>query len=165
MILNKMSGIGLFLLGTSILFSCNGGGDGDSNGSGTGKLALEHADSPTEKYQAVYIVVDRIHIKSNLASTDGKSSWKIVENPQETYIPLNLVNGMTAVLEEEELVPERYNQILSMLGKTPESKNKIFGDPDPYTCYLKFSDGDRDTVTIKALKVPNSYHTEVKLVH
>ena len=163
--LNKMSGIGLFLLGTSFIFSCNGGGGGDFNESGTGKLALELADSPTEKYQAVYIIVDRINIKNNLASIDDKSSWKFVENPQEKYIPLNLVNGMAAVLGEVELVPQRYNHILQMLGKTSESKNKIFGDPDPYTCYLILNDSDRDTVTIKALKVPNDYHTEVKLFY
>ena len=132
---------------------------------GTGTLSLGLADSSTDKYQAVYITVDEVHVKSNSASSDDNKGWNLAASPKKTYNLLNLVNGVTAILGEEELAAGRYNQIRLKLGKTPESRNNIFGDPHPYACYVIFNDGDEDTATIKPLKVPSGYQTGVKLVH
>ena len=161
----KTIGMGLLLMGTFFLFACNDGGSGSSDGTGTGTLALELADSSTDKYQAVYITVDEVHVKSNSASSDDNKGWNLAASPKKTYNLLNLVNGVTAILGEEELAAGRYNQIRLKLGKKPESKNNIFGDPHPYACYVIFNDGDEETATIKPLKVPSGYQSGVKLVH
>ena len=161
----KTFGIGIYLLGTLFLFGCDGGSSGGGSSDGTGTLALELADSATDKYQAVYITVDEIHVKSNSASIDDKKGWKLVASPKKTYNLLNLVNGVTAVLGEQELQAGRYNQIRLNLGKTPESKNNIFGEPHPYACYVILNDGDEETATIKSLKVPSGYQSGFKLVH
>ncbi len=160
----KSLGIFALLLSSIILIACSGGG-GSSDGTGTGTLALDLADSSTDKYQAVYITVEEVHVKSNNVSSNNNKSWIKVASPKKTYNLLNLVNGVTAVLGEEELVAGRYNQIRLKLGKTPESKNNIFGDPHPYACYVILNDGDRETATIIPLKVPSGYQAGIKLVH
>lgn len=160
----KIFGMGMVLLGTFFLFACDNGG-GSSDATATGTLALELADSSTDRYQAVYITVDEVHVKRTNDSSDDNNGWINVASPQKTYNLLNLVNGVTAVLGEEELVAGHYNQIRLMLGRTPESTNNIFGNPHPYACYVIMNDGDENTATIKQLKVPSGYQTGVKLVH
>ena len=155
--------MGLLLLGTFFLFACNDGGSDSSVGTGT--LALELADSATDKYQAVYITVDEVHVKNNSDSQDDDKGWKLVASPKKTYNLLNLINGVTAILGENELAAAHYNQIRLKLGKIPESKNNIFGDPHPHACYVIFNDGDEETATIKQLKVPSGYQSGIKLVH
>jgi hypothetical protein len=162
----KILGMGIFLMGTLFLFACDGGGgDGGSGSAGTGTLSLGMADSATDKYQAVYITVDEVHVKSNSASVNDNKGWQLVARPKKTYNLLNLVNGVTAVLGEAELLAGHYNQIRLKLGKTPESKNNIFGEPHPYACYVIFNDGDEKTATILPLKVPSGYQSGYKLVH
>jgi len=80
----KTIGIGLLLMGTFFLFACNDGGSGSSDGTGTGTLALELADSSTDKYQAVYITVDEVHVKSNSASSDDNKGWNLAASPKKT---------------------------------------------------------------------------------
>lgn len=159
----KTIGMGLLLLGVFFLFACNEGGSGSSDGTGT--LSVGLADSATDQYQAVYITVDEVYVKSNSASPNDDKGWKLVASPKETYNLLNLINGVTAILGESELDAAHYNQVRLKLGKTPESKNNIFGNPHPYSCYVIFNDGDADTATIKELKVPSGYQSGIKLVH
>ena len=159
----KTFGIGLTLMGSMILFACGGGGGGSSDGTtGTGTLSLGLTDSSTDKYQAVYVTVDEVQVKSNAVSTKQNENWQPVASPMRTYNLLNLVNGVTEILGEKELVAGHYNQIRLILGDTPESKNNILGHPHPYANYLILNDLSD---TVKSLKVPSGFQTGIKLVH
>jgi hypothetical protein len=159
----KTFGIGLLLMGSIVLFACGGGGGGSSDGAtGTGTLSVGLTDSSTDKYQAVYVTVDEVQVKSNDVATKQNESWQPVATPMKTYNLLNLVNGVTEILGVNELVAGRYNQIRLILGVTPESKNNILGDPHPYANYLILNDSSD---TVKPLKVPSGFKTGIKLVH
>ena len=159
----KTFGICLLLMGSIILFACGGGGGGSSDGAtGTGTLSVGLTDSSTDKYQAVYVTVDEVQVKSNDVSTKQNENWEPVANPKKTYNLLNLVNGVTEILGEKELLAGHYNQIRLILGETPESKNNILGDAHPYANYLILNDSSD---TVKPLKVPSGFKTGIKLVH
>ena len=161
--LMKTFGMGLLFMGSMALFACGGGGGGSSDGAtGTGTLSLGLTDSSTDKYQAVYVTVDEVQVKSNDVSTKQDDNWQPVASPMRTYNLLNLVNGVTEILGEKELVAGHYNQIRLILGETPESKNNILGHAHPYANYLILNDLSD---TVKSLKVPSGFQTGIKLVH
>ena len=158
----KTLGIGLLFMGSMVLYACGGGGGSSDGVTGVGMLSVELADSSTDKYQAVYVTVDEVQVKSNDVSTKQNENWQPVANPKKTYNLLNLVNGVTEILGEKELLAGHYNQIRMILGDTPESKNNILGVPHPYANYLILNDVSN---TVKYLKVPSGFQTGIKLVH
>jgi hypothetical protein len=162
--LMKTFGMGILFMGSMALLACGGGGGGGSSdgATGTGTLSLGLTDSSTDKYQAVYVTVDEVQVKSNDVSTKQDDNWQPVASPMRTYNLLNLVNGVTEILGEKELVAGHYNQIRLILGETPESKNNILGHAHPYANYLILNDLSD---TVKSLKVPSGFQTGIKLVH
>jgi hypothetical protein len=154
----KRSGIIAFLLITTFLFACDGGGGGSDGGTGT--LSVSLTDSSCGSYAAIYVTIDEVQVNKNNSLANGNSGWRTVATPMKTYNLLKLINGVTEVLGDNELEAGSYNQIRLIIGKTPESENNIKGEPHPYANYVVFEDGLEEP-----LKIPSGYNTGIKLVH
>jgi hypothetical protein len=156
----KQTGFIVFLLTTTFLIACSGGGNGSDGRTaieGTGTLSVALTDSSCGSYVAIYVTIDEVQVNM---STNGNSGWQTVATPMKTYNLLKLINGVTEVLGEHELVAGVYKQIRLIIGKTAESENNINGEPHPYANYVAFDDD-----SYQPLKIPSGYNTGIKLVH
>lgn len=136
------------------------GGGSSSDGGGTGTISVGLTDSSTSKYLAIYVTIDEVQVNKKNSSSNGNSGWKTVATPMKTYNLLELVNGVTEILGEDELEAGTYQQIRMIIGKTAESENNINGEPHPDANYVVLNDG-----SYVHLKIPSGYQTGVKLVH
>ena len=151
------------LIFVGLLAGCGGdGGGGGSSSTGTGTLSLSLTDSSTVKYSAIYITIDEVQVNRKDSSSNGNSGWTTVATPEQTYNLLKLVNGLTAVLGDSELVAGTYRQIRLIIGRNAESENNILGVPHPFANYVILNDGSD---TIEELKIPSGFQTGIKLVH
>lgn len=148
-------GILVFLIATTFLFACSGGG-GSSDG-GTGTLSIALTDSSCGSYEAIYVTIEEVQVNQ---SENGNSGWRTVATPMKTYNLLKLINGVTEVLGDDELPAGVYHQIRLIIGKIAESENNINGVPHPYANYVVFDDGSEEP-----LKIPSGFNTGIKLVH
>ena len=146
----------LFLAALMTLTLASCGGSGSSSGSssnGDGTLSLELTDSTTQDYRAVYVTIDRVDVHR----ADG--NWEIVANPQATYNLLELVNGVTSPLGEDQLPAGNYTQMRLIIGPTPDSGTNLNDNFHPYANYLLMADN-----SINELKIPSGPQTGIKLV-
>ena len=144
----------LAILMTLVLASCGGGGSGSSGSSGDGTLSLALTDSTTQDYRAVYVTIDRVDVHR----TDG--NWEVVATPEATYNLLELVNGVTVVLGQDQLPAGDYTQMRLMIGDTPDDGKNIVGENHPHANYLLIGDSLDD----QPLKIPSGPQTGIKLV-
>ncbi|MGV7223206.1 MAG: DUF4382 domain-containing protein [Nitrospinales bacterium] len=156
--LRRFGILSLFIT-TVFLFACDGGGS-SSSGDGTGTLAVSLTDSSCSTYKAIYVTIDEVQVNKNDASTSGNSGWETVATPTKTYNLYSLVNGVTEVLGQEDLLEGTYKQIRLIIGTQAESEDNINGDPHPDANYVLFNDD-----TYESLKIPSGFKTGVKLVH
>jgi len=145
--------LSLVALITLTLASCGGGGGSGSSGDGTLKLYL--TDNATQDYRAVYVTIDRVDVHR----ADG--NWEVVANPQTTYNLLELVNGVTVVLGEDQLPAGDYTQMRLMIGNTPDDGENIAGDTHQHANYLLSGD-NLDVEPFK--KIPSGQKTGIKIV-
>ncbi len=146
--------LSLAALMTLTLASCGGSGGSGSSSSGDGTLSLSLTDSTTQDYRAVYVTIDRVDVHR----ADG--NWEVVANPQATYNLLELVNGVTVVLGEDQLPAGDYTQMRLIIGDTPDDGQNIAGNAHPHANYLLIG----DTLDDEPLKIPSGPQTGIKLV-
>jgi hypothetical protein len=87
-------------------------------------FAVQLHDSSAD-FQEVNIHVKRIEVRQ---SKSGEAGWEVIEEPDETYNLLELVNGNTALLGKKEIEPARYTQVRLMLGED----NSVVRDGQSY---------------------------------
>ncbi len=85
-----------------------------SDGSGTMEVILH--DNPGD-YEELWIDVQRVEVNNQ---EDEESGWVVINEPQERYNLLELVNGAQEVLGEAELEEGTYRQIRLILGDDNE---------------------------------------------
>lgn len=146
--------LSLIALMTLTLASCGGSGSGSSS-AGDGTLRLYMTDSATEDYRAIYVTIDRVDVHR----ADG--NWEVVATPQATYNLLELVNGVTVVLGEDQLPSGNYTQMRLIIGDTPDDGLNIAGNThDGKPNYLLVG----DNLDVESLKIPSGPQTGIKLV-
>jgi len=118
----------------SVLFT--GCGTGSDTGAGT--MTVEMTDAPIDSADAVNVFIERVEVQSQ----DG-SGWITLNEPQQEYNLLELVNGATAVIGSSELEEGTYNQIRLVLSRDGHS---VVVDGNEYS-----------------MKVPSGAQTGVKL--
>lgn len=94
------------------LTGCSTGSDGD----GTGTMTVEMSDAPIDSADAVNVFIEAVEVESQ----DG-SGWITLNEPQQEYDLLQLVNGATEVIGSAELEEGTYNQIRLILSRTGHS--------------------------------------------
>lgn len=118
----------------SVLFT--GCGTGSDTGAGT--MTVEMTDAPIDSADAVNVFIERVEVQSQ----DG-SGWVTLNEPQQEYNLLELVNGATEVIGSAELEEGTYNQIRLILSRDGHS---VVVDGNEYS-----------------MKVPSGAQTGVKL--
>ena len=103
----KMKMLGVFLLSFVLLLACEK--EPNAPIADKGGIVIYLTDSPGD-YEAVNIVVNRVEVHRTEVggSSDG---WIVINDKPQTYDLLQLRNGATTVLGEEELSPGHYSQI------------------------------------------------------
>lgn len=96
----------------SVLFT--GCGTGSDTGAGT--MTVEMTDAPIDSADAVNVFIERVEVQSQ----DG-SGWITLNEPQQEYNLLELVNGATEVIGSAELEEGTYNQIRLILSRDGHS--------------------------------------------
>ncbi len=96
----------------SVLFT--GCGTGSDTGAGT--MTVEMTDAPIDSADAVNVFIERVEVQSQ----DG-SGWITLNEPQQEYNLLELVNGATEVIGSAELEEGTYNQIRLILSQDGHS--------------------------------------------
>ncbi|WP_138429569.1 DUF4382 domain-containing protein [Fodinibius saliphilus] len=125
--------IALLIIISMVFVSCNTSSDGD-----TGTMTVEMTDAPIDSADAVNVFIERVEVESQ----DG-SGWITLNEPQQEYNLLDLVNGATSVIGTSELEAGTYNQIRLILSGTGHS---VVVDGKPYS-----------------MKAPGGQQTGVKL--
>ena len=107
----------LFMLFMLIsLQACDQQSTAPSDGTGTMKVMLH--DNPGD-FQEVWIDIESVQVNPNQleeANQDEESTWTVINEPQQRYNLLELVNGAREVLGETELEAGYYRQIRLILG-------------------------------------------------
>lgn len=91
-------------------------GCGTGSDTGTGTMTVEMTDAPIDSADAVNVFIERVEVQSQ----DG-SGWITLNEPQQEYNLLELVNGATAVIGSAELEEGTYNQIRLILSRDGHS--------------------------------------------
>jgi hypothetical protein len=112
----KFSAIFISLMTLIFLSGCGGSSSGDSDSSSsaggsstsdiTGTLSLSLSDATTDDYQAVYITIAEVSVHKTDDDETGETeeeTWITVCTPNRTYNLLELVNGFTEPLGEQDL--------------------------------------------------------------
>lgn len=94
-----------------IVIGCGTGTDG-----GTGTMTVEMTDAPIDSADAVNVYIERVEVESQ----DG-SGWVTLNEPQQNYNLLELVNGATEVIGSSELEAGTYTQIRLILSQNGHS--------------------------------------------
>lgn len=87
--------------------------------SGQGKVAVHMTDSPMANVSALTVNILKIEVHKNGA--DSTSGWKVISDSSETVNILNLTNGKTRLIGNQNLSAGTYSQIRLILG----AKNTI----------------------------------------
>lgn len=90
----------------------------DNANKGTGRFAVKLTDAPAE-YDAIYIEVEAVKVKANsdeVAEEGNKEGWITISDDTTRVDLLQLQNGETILLGEEELEAGFYHQIRLILG-------------------------------------------------
>lgn len=111
---------GIALLFIFIISAC----DATNTSPGTGTMQVMLHDNPGE-YEELWIDVQRVEVNNQ---ADTVSGWVVINEPQERFNLLELINGAQAVLGEAELEEGTYRQIRLILG----GDNTIVVNGDTY---------------------------------
>jgi len=171
---------GLFaLLMIPFLIAC--GGSSTTTGTQTGTLALNLKDAPID-LNGVYVTIKEIsvHVSGDEVedSTDetndvdetqdetqdtieDDNGWKVVAEPNKTYNLLELQDGVTAFLGEEELPVGHYTQMRLVLGDFDvyADANITKLNPEGYNNFIV----DENNATFELI-VPSGYQSGIKLI-
>lgn len=115
---NNQRASGVFLPAVISIFlffgltACDGPFSGTTPDGGTGTMKVLLHDNPGD-YQEVWIDVQRVEVNNR---EDEGSGWVVINEPQQRYNLLELVNGSHEVLGEAELEEGYYRQIRLILG-------------------------------------------------
>jgi hypothetical protein len=120
-------------------------------------------DASCNKYRAIYVTIDEVQACQQInPGNEDSCIWEIVGNPEMTYNLLELINGITVVLAENELEPGIYKQLRLIIGESADNGLNLDGVPHPYANYLLFEDVAKPAAK---LKIPSGTNTGIKLVH
>jgi hypothetical protein len=142
-----MSSCAILLLVIS-LYSCGGSGTPAS----TGTLNIKLTDAATDRYQAVYVTINEVHVHHE---TGGWETLPELDLPRTVNL-LELVNGVMLDLGIAELEAGHYNQMRLVLGTEPDDPAHHFAN------YLVFTE---EGLNPAELKVPSGFQTGIKLVN
>jgi len=95
----------------SLLFLSSCGTDSDTS---MGSLKVSMHDAPIDSADQVNVSIKQVEINKD-GSQDG---WSVINEPDQTYNLLNLINGATAVLGDTTLPTGTYQQIRLVLNET-----------------------------------------------
>jgi hypothetical protein len=124
----------------------------------TGTLNIKLTDDSSDKYQALYVTINEVHVHHETLG------WEIL-NSSELALPqtlnlLELINGKMADLGIAELPAGHYNQMRLILGTEP-----IEPPEHEFANYLVIKEEGLETVKNEELKVPSGFQTGIKLVN
>jgi len=123
----------VLLIFSMIITGCGTGTDG-----GTGTMTVEMTDAPIDSADAVNVYIERVEVQN-----PDSSGWITLNEPQQEYNLLDLVNGATEVIGTKELPAGDYSQIRLVLSNNGHSV---------------VVDGEEH-----AMKVPSGAQTGIKL--
>lgn len=110
LLLNAFLALNLILLATACDVSDN---------SSTGTLQVILTDAPAN-YESVMIDIPEVRLHDNSDAEDDDSGWRIINDQPIRLDLLELTNGSTEILGEEELEAGTYNQLRLILGDQNE---------------------------------------------
>ena len=90
-----------------------------SENSSTGTLQVVLTDAPAN-YESVMIDIQEVRIHDDSDAEDDDSGWRIINDQPIRLDLLELTNGTTEILGEEELEAGTYNQLRLILGDQNE---------------------------------------------
>jgi hypothetical protein len=99
---------GLILLFTAIFSSC------DDNEAGSARLVVKLIDAPAD-YEEVNVDIQAVEV--NVSGDGNDSGWMELETNTGIYNLLELTNGLSVVLADEEIPAGRISQIRLILGE------------------------------------------------
>ncbi len=112
----KLQILSTLVLAVTVLFSaCN---VSDSSDEGTGQLVVQLTDAPGD-YDAVFIDIESVRVKLDEDSDDefDEEGWITVSDEEVRVNLLDLQNGETILIGDEELEAGAYHQIRLILGE------------------------------------------------
>ena len=109
-LLNTLFALSILLLAT---------GCDPSENSSTGTLQVVLTDAPAN-YESVMIDIQEVRIHADSDAEDDESGWRTINDQPVKLDLLDLTNGTTEILGEEELEAGTYNQIRLVLGDDNE---------------------------------------------
>jgi len=101
-----------------------------SENASTGTLEVVLTDAPAN-YDAVFIDIQEVRIHADSDAEEDESGWRTINDQPLRLNLLDLTNGTTEVLGEEELEAGTYNQMRFILGE--ENEIVIDGQSIPLT--------------------------------
>ncbi|SHE47156.1 protein of unknown function [Fodinibius roseus] len=112
---NKILSVPLTLLiGISVLVvGCETDDSGLGADGGMGTMTVQMTDAPIDSADAVNVFIERVEVNN----AEDEEGWTVLNEPQQSYNLLELVNGATEVIGSSELEPGVYNQIRLILSE------------------------------------------------
>lgn len=104
----------LCMLAVVVFTGCSGGTGSEG---GVGTMTVEMTDAPIDSADAVNVSIERVEV-NNQEDSEG---WIALNEVNETYNLLELVNGATTVLGSKGLEAGTYNQIRLILAQDGHS--------------------------------------------
>ncbi|WP_372635643.1 DUF4382 domain-containing protein [Fodinibius sp.] len=116
---NKILSVPLsLLLGISVLVvGCETSDNGLGADGGMGTMTVQMTDAPIDSADAVNVFIERVEVNN----AEDEEGWTVLNEPQQSYNLLELVNGATEVIGSSELEPGVYNQIRLILSESGHS--------------------------------------------
>lgn len=104
----------------ALIAACGGSGGGDSNATGTMRLAL--TDAPACGYDNVWVTVEKVRVHKSGSADDADGGWSEVALATPTRIDLlEYTNGNTLPLGETQLPSGTYTQMRLVLSDNGNS--------------------------------------------
>ncbi|HKJ34330.1 MAG TPA: DUF4382 domain-containing protein [Balneolales bacterium] len=100
--------------GLFFLQACNKSNVSGVNNNGQGTMKVHMTDSPISNVSALTVNITKIEVHQNGA--DSTSGWKVISDSSETVNILNLTNGKTRLIGDQNLSAGTYSQIRLILG-------------------------------------------------